>query len=143
VRAALTFNGRDFRGAERFGIPGGDTRCVPSPSSGGPMSALSLRLPNSLHERARDLARREGVSINQLVASALAEKMSALLTEEHLEARAARGSRSKFLAALAQVPDIEPEPRDRLPSASDRRAQPTKARARRARKAPAKPRPRG
>ena len=41
------------------------------------MSALSLRLPNSLHERARDLARREGVSINQLVASALAEKMSA------------------------------------------------------------------
>ncbi len=47
------------------------------------MSALSLRLPNSLHERARDLARREGVSINQLVASALAEKMSALLTEEY------------------------------------------------------------
>jgi len=38
------------------------------------MSALSLRLPNSLHDRARDLARREGVSINQLVAAALAEK---------------------------------------------------------------------
>lgn len=107
------------------------------------MSALSLRLPNSLHERARDLARREGVSINQLVASALAEKMSALLTEEYLEARAARGSRSKFLAALTQVPDIEPEPHDRLPSASNRRLQPTKARAKRARKAPAKGRLRG
>ena len=92
------------------------------------MSALSLRLPNSLHERVRDLAKREGISINQLVSSALAEKMAALLTEEHLEARARRGGRSKFLAALAQVPAIEPEPADRLPNAPNRRLQPTKAR---------------
>ena len=103
------------------------------------MSALSLRLPNSLHERARDLARREGLSINQLVASALAEKMSALLTEEYLEARAKRGSRARFLAALALVPAIEPDPEDRLPTAAPhRRLQPTKAR----RKAGLKPRPR-
>jgi hypothetical protein len=47
------------------------------------MSALSLRLPHSLHERARTLARREGISINQLISTALAEKMSALLTEEY------------------------------------------------------------
>ncbi|MFN8058860.1 MAG: toxin-antitoxin system HicB family antitoxin [Vicinamibacterales bacterium] len=107
------------------------------------MSALSLRLPNSLHEQARALARREGVSINQLVASALAEKMSALLTEEYLEARASRGSRAKFVAALAQVPAIEPEAHDRLPSAPNKRLQPTKARATRARKAPVKVRPRG
>ncbi len=39
------------------------------------MSALSLRLPNSLHERARELAEREGISINPLVSTALAEKM--------------------------------------------------------------------
>lgn len=89
------------------------------------MSALSLRLPNSLHERARDLARREGVSINQLVASALAEKMSALLTEEYLDARAKRGSRARFLAALAQVPAIEPEPEDRLPTAAPNTYQPS------------------
>lgn len=95
------------------------------------MSALSLRLPNSLHERARDLAKREGISINQLVSSALAEKMSALLTEEYLEARAQRGDRSRFLAALARVPAIEPEPADRLSGkAPDRRVQPTKARRR-------------
>jgi len=36
----------------------------------------------------RPVAQREGISINQLVSSALAEKMSALLTEEYLEARA-------------------------------------------------------
>lgn len=92
------------------------------------MSALSLRLPNSLHERARDMARREGVSINQLVASALAEKMSALLTEEYLEARARRGSRTRFLAALAQVPAVAPDPEDQLPAAPHRRVRPAQAR---------------
>jgi hypothetical protein len=92
------------------------------------MSALSLRLPNSLHERARDLARREGISINQLVSSALAEKMSALLTEEYLGARARRGDRSKFLAALARVPAIEPEPADPLPKGPGGRSHPTRTR---------------
>ena len=93
------------------------------------MSALSLRLPNSLHERARELARREGVSINQLVSAALAEKMSALLTEEYLETRARRGSRARYLAALAQVPDVEPDPEGVLMTpAPPKRLQPAKAR---------------
>jgi hypothetical protein len=78
------------------------------------MSALSLRLPHSLHERARALARREGISINQLISTALAEKMSALLTEEYFRERGQRASRAKFLAALAKVPDVEPEDHDKL-----------------------------
>lgn len=78
------------------------------------MSALSLRLPNSLHEHARELAEREGISINQLIATALAEKMAALMTEEQLEARARRGNRARYLRVLAQVPDVEPESFDRL-----------------------------
>jgi hypothetical protein len=78
------------------------------------MSALSLRLPHSLHERARTLARREGISINQLIATALAEKMSALLTEEYFRERGRGASRAKFVAALAKVPDIEPEAHDKL-----------------------------
>ena len=63
------------------------------------MSAMSLRLPNSLHEAAKELAEREGISVNQLVATALAEKLSALMTVEYLQARAKRGTREKFLAA--------------------------------------------
>ena len=96
------------------------------------MSAMSLRLPNSLHEAAKELAEREGISVNQLVATALAEKLSALMTVEYLEARAKRGSRDKFLAAMAKVPDVDPEPWDRLPAgmASNKRLQPTKARRR-------------
>ena len=55
------------------------------------MSSISLRLPESLHEQVRELAEREGVSINSIIATALAEKLSALLTVEYLQARAARG----------------------------------------------------
>ena len=81
------------------------------------MSALNLRLPQSLHRKLADVASREGVSINQLISSAVAEKMSALMTEEYLEERAKRGSRRRFAAVLAKVPDVEPEETDRLPKA--------------------------
>lgn len=79
------------------------------------MSTLSLRLPESLHKRLADLAQREGISINQLITSAVAEKMAALDTETYLAARAARGSRSKFLAVLAKVPDVAHDQGDELP----------------------------
>lgn len=72
------------------------------------MSTMSLRLPESLHERARELAKQEGVSINQLVATALAEKVSALDTVSYLEERAARSSGEAFRDALSRVPDVPP-----------------------------------
>ena len=78
------------------------------------MSALSLRLPASIHRRLGEVAQKEGVSINQLVNSAVAEKMAALLTEQYLTERAKRGSRARFAAALAKVPKGEPESNDRL-----------------------------
>jgi len=78
------------------------------------MSAISVRLPTSLHEAARELAKRENVSINQLIALALAEKVSALMTEEYLEKRARRGDRSAFERAMSKVADIAPEEHDRL-----------------------------
>ena len=78
------------------------------------MSTISLRLADSLHRRIRELARREGVSINQLVSSAVAEKIAALLTQEYLEERGKRGSRRKFDRALSKVRDAKPEAPDRL-----------------------------
>jgi predicted HicB family RNase H-like nuclease len=57
------------------------------------MSTLSLRLPESIHEKLGQLAKREGISINQLINSAVAEKLAALLTEQYLEERARRGDR--------------------------------------------------
>jgi hypothetical protein len=52
------------------------------------------------------------VSINQLVNSAVAEKMVTLMTVEYLQDRAKRGTRKKFEAVLAKVPNREPEAAD-------------------------------
>ena len=72
------------------------------------MSTISLRLSESLHAQARLLAEQEGISINQLIATSLAEKMSAVLTSEYLEARAARGSKAAFQRVLKKVKDRPP-----------------------------------
>ena len=85
------------------------------------MSALSVRLPESLHRKLAEVAEREGISINQLINSAVAEKMSALMTEEYLTARARRGTRRKFGSVLEKVPAAEPEAADRIPPRSAKR----------------------
>ena len=88
------------------------------------MGTLSVRLPESLHGQLRTVARQEGISINQLISTAVAEKMSALLTEEYLEERARRGDRDKFEAVLRKVPSTAPDPWDRWdgPESFDRAA---------------------
>jgi hypothetical protein len=78
------------------------------------MSTISVRLPESLHKGLREIAEAEGISMNQFVVTAVAEKLAALRTEAYLQERAARGSRAKYEAALARVPDVEPEAYDCL-----------------------------
>jgi hypothetical protein len=74
------------------------------------MSSIGLRLPESLHKQARELAKREEISINQLIATALAEKMAALMTGEYLAERAERGRRRKFERVLGKVRERNAEP---------------------------------
>ncbi|MCP5277235.1 MAG: toxin-antitoxin system HicB family antitoxin [Thiobacillus sp.] len=78
------------------------------------MSTISVRLPDSLHKLAREVASQDHVSMNQFIASAVAEKISALATETYLNERAARGSEAKFRAALAVVPDVPPVAGDEI-----------------------------
>jgi uncharacterized protein (DUF1778 family) len=78
------------------------------------MGALSLRLPASIHRHIRDIARQEGVSINQFISSAVAEKISAILTEEYVNARAARADLDKAKQILAKVPERPPVEGDEL-----------------------------
>ncbi|MCH8145865.1 MAG: toxin-antitoxin system HicB family antitoxin [Gemmatimonadetes bacterium] len=78
------------------------------------MSAISLRLPESLHKRVRELAKQEDVSINQFITTALAEKLAVLMTIEYLEERGKRGSRRKFRRAISKVRDRKPDAADRL-----------------------------
>jgi hypothetical protein len=78
------------------------------------MSALSLRLPDSIHRHIKEIARKEGVSINQFISSAVSEKISALLTEDYLKERANRADHHTLKEILEKVPDREPLPGDEL-----------------------------
>ena len=78
------------------------------------MSTLRLRIPDSLHDQIKKLAKQDGISINQFISLAAAEKMSALMTVEYLEKRAKQSSKGKFRKALSKISDIEPEEFDRL-----------------------------
>jgi len=71
-------------------------------------------LPKYLHEQVRELAKEEGISVNQFIVLAVAEKIAAISTIEYLEKRAKRGSRERFLEILNKAPDVEPEEFDRM-----------------------------
>jgi len=69
------------------------------------MTALTIRLPNSVHQKIKELAARDDVSVNQFIASAASEKMASVLTLDFLRAEAAKGKRSDFDHYLSRVPD--------------------------------------
>ena len=80
------------------------------------MSSLSLRLPDSLHEKVRELAERDDISINQFIATAVAEKAAALLTVSYLEERGRRADPRLVDRILRRVPDVPAVPGDELPA---------------------------
>ncbi|MCP4405449.1 MAG: toxin-antitoxin system HicB family antitoxin [bacterium] len=78
------------------------------------MSALSLRLPQSIHRHIKEIAQQDGVSINQFIVSAVAEKISAIMTEDYLMTRAKRAKKSDLTNILDHVPHRTPLPGDEL-----------------------------
>ncbi len=68
------------------------------------MGTLSLRIPDSLHRTLKSAADKDGVSINQFVSIAVAEKLSALQTFNLIAERAAKGNQRQFLKAMSMVP---------------------------------------
>jgi len=78
------------------------------------MSTLTIQMPESLARQLRECAAKEGVTVDQLLSSAAAEKLSAMLTVEHLRDRARLAKREDFVAFLDASPDVPPQPGDEL-----------------------------
>ena len=76
------------------------------------MGTLSVRIPDSLHNEVKKLSKNDRVSINQFIASALSEKVTALETETYISQRAHLGDKKKFQAVLSKVPNAAPEEDD-------------------------------
>ncbi len=68
------------------------------------MTALTVRLPNSVHQKVKELALRDDISVNQFIASAVSEKMASVMTLDYLKSEAAKGQRSDFDSFLSLVP---------------------------------------
>ena len=95
------------------------------------MGALTIRLPESLHDHVRRLAEEEGISMNQFVMLTVAEKVSRLdegaawIYLEALELFGKEASEEKgqtlkeaAVSILDRAPDEEPPPEDQLPEGS-------------------------
>jgi hypothetical protein len=79
------------------------------------MGALTVELPDELHEKAREVAAAKNLSMDALVAIALTQSLSRLVPDPYLEERAARATGKGLEDFLAQVPSAQPADTDRLP----------------------------
>jgi hypothetical protein len=78
------------------------------------MSTLTVQMSESLAQQIREYAAKEGLTVDQLLSSAAAEKLSALMTLDHLQQRTLRAKQEDFAAFLDASPDVPPLPGDEL-----------------------------
>ncbi|HUE05329.1 MAG TPA: hypothetical protein VMR62_37630 [Bryobacteraceae bacterium] len=67
------------------------------------MSTLTIRIPESKHDRLRSLAKARGMSINRLMDELATSALTQYDTETRFEALAQRGSRKRGLALLDKL----------------------------------------
>jgi hypothetical protein len=75
-----------------------------------------LKLPTSIKSAAARLAKEDGVSLNQWITAAVAQKIGAVEVAADFFGRRAGNARPENLKAfLAVAPDVPPEPGDEIP----------------------------
>jgi len=72
-----------------------------------------LKLPLSIKKAAQRLAQEDGVSLNQWIAAAVAEKVGAVETAAaFFQRRAGKATGAGLMRFLRQAPNVPPEPED-------------------------------
>ncbi|NBS08912.1 MAG: toxin-antitoxin system HicB family antitoxin [Betaproteobacteria bacterium] len=79
------------------------------------MTALTVRLPNSVNQKVKALAQRDDISVNQFIAAAVSEKMASVMTLDYLKSEAAKGNRSDFDRFMHAIPNAPVGAGDELP----------------------------
>ena len=85
-------------------------------------AVIQLRLPRSVKDGVERWAKLDGTSMNQLIASAVAEKLSALETADFFENRAKRADPAVFDRIMNRIGGEAVREGDELPDGYVRRA---------------------
>jgi hypothetical protein len=78
-------------------------------------STYPLRLPRSVKAEVERRAKREGISVNQFIATAVAEKLAAMNTAEFFTERRERADFTAFDRLMRRKSGEPPRPDDRIP----------------------------
>lgn len=78
------------------------------------MAKLQLRLPESIHNKVRKIARKEKTSINQLLVNSISNEIIRYETAQFFAERSSHFSEEDFLEALREIPANRPSEYDRL-----------------------------
>jgi len=78
------------------------------------MTTIETKIPDAILKQASEFAKRENLSIEQVINLALAHSLGTWTAESVISERGARGSREKFLEFMSQVPDVEADEHDRI-----------------------------
>ena len=78
-------------------------------------AVYQLRLPRSIKAAVERYAKADGISMNQFMATAVAEKLSALESSRFFEERAERVDLRRFDAIMRRTGGQEPQPGDEMP----------------------------
>ena len=79
------------------------------------MTVLTVRLPNSVVQKVKELALRDEISVNQFIAAAVSEKVVSVMTLDYLKSEAAQGIRSNFDQFMNAIPNAPAAQGDELP----------------------------
>jgi hypothetical protein len=71
---------------------------------------LSVNVPDEVYRRASEVAARQNISVERLVAGVLLDQ---LVIWERFQKLGGESTREGFLEALSRVPDVKPEEHDR------------------------------
>ena len=78
------------------------------------MAKLQLRLPESIHNKVRRIAKKEKLSINQLLVNSISSEIIRYETMKFFEDRSKNFNENDFLDALKEIPEVEPEEQDKF-----------------------------
>ena len=83
------------------------------------MKTVQAEIPDAVLKRAEELAKRENISLRELVSLALTQAIAGWTNESYIALRRKGADRERFLGALKEVPDVPAPEFDKLPQGFD------------------------